>query len=51
MEKLLPIKFFEKRKIDEMSPETSGGETKPLSWLLSGTDLDQRVQHLSANMT
>ena len=50
MEKLLPIKFFEKRKIDEMSPEPSGGETKPPSWLLSGADLDQRVQHLSANM-
>ena len=51
MEKLLPIKFFEKRKIDEMSPEPSGGESAPPRWLLSGADLDQRVQYLSANMT
>lgn len=51
MEKLLPIKFFEKRKIDEMSPEPAGGEQKPPSWMLSGSDLDQRAQHLAANMT
>lgn len=51
MEKLLPIKFFEKRKIDEMSPEPSGGDNPPPSWMLSGSDLDQRAQHLAANMT
>lgn len=51
MEKLLPIKFFEKRKIDEMSPEPAGGEKKPPSWMLSGNELDQRAQHLAANMT
>lgn len=51
MEKLLPIKFFEKRKIDEMSPEPAGGEQKPPSWMLSGNELDQRAQHLAANMT
>ena len=51
MEKLLPIKFFEKRKIDEMSPEPAGGENPPPSWMLSDADLIQRAQHLSANMT
>lgn len=50
MEKLLPIKFFEKRKIDEMSPEPQGGETKPPRWLLTGNDLNQRSQQLTANM-
>ena len=51
MEKLLPIKFFEKRKIDEMSPEPAGGESSPPSWMLTGVDLNQRAQHLSDNMT
>lgn len=50
MDKLLPIKFFEKRKIDEMSPEPTGGETRPPKWMLSGNDLEQRAQHLAANM-
>lgn len=51
MEKLLPIKFFEKRMIDEMSPEPSGGDNPPPSWVLTGSDLDQRAQHLAANIT
>lgn len=51
MENLLPIKFFEKRKIDEMSPEPSGGENPPPKWMLSGNDLEQRAQHLAENMT
>ena len=50
MEKLLPIKFFEKRKIDEMSPEPSGGDNPSPSWMLTGTDLEQRAQHLSVDM-
>lgn len=51
MDKRLPIKFFEKRKIDEMSPEPGGGENPPPKWLLSGDELSNRVQHLTTNMT
>lgn len=50
MEKLLPIKFFEKRKNDEMSPEPSGGDNPSPSWMLTGTDLEQRAQRLSVDM-
>ena len=50
MEKLLPIKFFEKRKIDEMQPEPGGGDYIP-NWVLKGDDLIQHAEHLSENMT
>lgn len=44
MEKLLPIKFFEKRKIDEQLTEGGGG--KPPKWVLQDQALLQHSQHL-----
>ena len=46
MEKLLPIKFFEKRKIDEQLTEAGGGGDLP-KWVLKDNDLIQHAQHLS----
>lgn len=46
MEKLLPIKFFEKRKIDEQLTEAGGNNEHP-KWVLKEQDLVQRAQHLS----
>ncbi len=51
MDRQLPIKFFEKRKIDEMSPEPAGGDSPLPKWVLSGTELNQRAQYLSENIT
>lgn len=42
MDKLLPIKFFEKRKIDEQLTEASGGNDLP-KWVKQGEELQQRV--------
>ena len=49
MEKLLPIKFFERRKIDEQLTEGGGG--KPPKLVLQDAELIQHSQHLSQNMT
>ena len=49
MEKLLPIKFFEKRKIDEQLTEGGGG--KPPKWVLQDQALLQHSQHLVQNVT
>lgn len=49
MEKLLPIKFFEKRKIDEQLTE-AGGNNKPPKWVLQGEALAQHAQQLSGSM-
>ena len=49
MEKLLPIKFFEKRKIDEQL--TEGGRGKPPKWVLQDQALLQHSQHLVQNVT
>lgn len=48
MEKLLPIKFFEKRKIDEQLTEGGGG--KPPKWVLQDQALLQHSQHLVQNV-
>ena len=50
MEKLLPIKFFEKRKIDEQLTEAGGSKDLP-KWVMQGDDLAQRSQHLTGSMT
>ena len=50
MEKLLPIKFFEKRKMDEMQPEPGGGDYVP-NWVREGNDLIHHAEHLAENMT
>lgn len=50
MEKLLPIKFFEKRKIDEQLTEAGGSKDLP-KWVMQGDDLTQRSQHLAGSMT
>lgn len=50
MEKLLPIKFFEKRKIDEQLAEAGGSKDLP-KWVMQGDDLTQRSQHLAGSMT
>lgn len=50
MEKLLPIKFFEKRKIDEQLTEAGGSKDLP-RWVMQGDDLTQRSQHLAGSMT
>lgn len=45
-EKLLPIKFFEKRKeYDDRSTEAGGGK-KPPSWILKGSELIERANSL-----
>lgn len=50
MEKLLPIKFFEKRKMDEQLTEP-GGSSEPPKWVLKDEALTQHAQHLSAGMS
>ena len=50
MEKLLPIKFFEKRKIDEQLTEAGGSKDLP-KWVMQGDDLTQHSQHLTTSMT
>lgn len=50
MEKLLPIKFFEKRKIDEQLTE-AGGNSEPPKWLLKDDDLAVRSQHLTSGLS
>lgn len=49
MEKLLPIKFFERRTIDEQLTEAGGGN--PPKWVLEGEELSQHSQHLVQGMT
>lgn len=49
MEKLLPIKFFEKRKIDEQLTEAGGSKDQP-RWVMQGDALVQRSQHLTGNI-
>jgi hypothetical protein len=49
MEKLLPIKFFEKRKIDEQLTEAGGSKDLP-KWVMQGEALQKRVEHLSSSM-
>ena len=50
MEKLLPIKFFEKRKIDEQLTEAGGTKDLP-KWVMQGDELIARSKHLVGNMT
>lgn len=50
MEKLLPIKFFEKRKIDEQLTEAGGSKDLP-KWVMQGDNLTQHSQHLARSMT
>lgn len=50
MEKLLPIKFFEKRKVDEQLTEAGRSKDMP-KWVMQGDDLTQRSQHLAGSMT
>lgn len=49
MEKLLPIKFFEKRKRDEQLTEPGGSRDEP-KWVMRGDDLVRRSQHLAGSM-
>lgn len=49
MEKFLPIKFFEKRKIDEQLTEAGGSKDLP-KWVMQGEALQKRVEHLSSGM-
>lgn len=49
MEKLLPIKFFERRTVDEQLTEGGGG--KPPKWVLQDQELVQHSQHLVQNVT
>ena len=50
MDKLLPIKFFEKRKIDEQLTEAGGNSDLP-KWVKQDADLAQHAQHLSAGVS
>jgi hypothetical protein len=50
MDKLLPIKFFEKRKIDEMLPEPKMPNDNPPKWLLVDDELNKRAKILSDNI-
>ena len=45
MDKLLPIKFFEKRKIDEQLTEPGGGKNLP-KWVLKDEELISHSMHL-----
>ncbi|MHA6697438.1 S8 family peptidase [Chryseobacterium sp. A321] len=45
MEKNLPIKIFQKRRIDERKTEGSGSNTPP-KWQLSGSELEERAMRL-----
>lgn len=49
MEEKLPIKFFAKRKIDEMRVEPGGGNNLP-AFVLTGEKLQERAKHLSSNL-
>lgn len=46
MDKLLPIKFFEKRKLDEQLTEPGGGKELP-QWVLQGEALNQHSIQLT----
>ena len=50
MEKLLPIKFFEKRKIDEQLTEAGRSGELP-KWVLKDESLIQHAQYLSSGMS
>lgn len=50
MDKLLPIKFFEKRKIDEQLTE-AGGNNKPPKWVLKDGELAAHSQHLTIGLS
>lgn len=50
MDKLLPIKFFEKRKIDEQLTEPGGGKKLP-KWVLKDEELTSHSKHLIENTT
>lgn len=50
MEKLLPIKFFEKRTKDEQLTEAGRNPELP-KWVLQGNDLAQRSQQLVSGFT
>lgn len=50
MEKLLPIKFFEKRKIDEQLTEPGGSSNMP-KWVLKDEALTQHSQQLVSGMS
>lgn len=50
MDKLLPIKFFEKRKIDEQLTEGGGEKIQP-KWVLKGEDLNNRAQQLQGGIS
>lgn len=45
MDKLLPIKFFEKRRRDELRTE-GGGKKTPPTWQLDGPALSERSHEL-----
>ena len=49
MDKLLPIKFFEKRKLDEQLTEAGRSNELP-QWVLQGEALNQRSIHLANDM-
>lgn len=49
MEELLPIKFFAKRKIDEMQVEGGGSDKLP-KFVLSGEELTERATQLKLNL-
>lgn len=49
MEELLPIKFFAKRKVDEMQVE-GGGSSKLPKFVLSGNELTERATQLKLNL-
>ena len=48
-EEKLPIKFFAKRKIDEMHVEPGGGDSLP-TFVLSGKKLEERAFSLSSSL-
>ena len=50
MDKLLPIKFFEKRKIDEQLTE-AGRNSEPPKWVLEDDNLAARSQHLTSGLS
>ena len=50
MDKLLPIKFFEKRKIDEQLTE-AGGNNEPPKWVLKDGELAAHSQHLTIGLS
>lgn len=49
MEELLPIKFFAKRKIDEIKVEGGGSDKLP-KFVLSGNELTERATQLKLNL-